>query len=167
MCRSFKQLLLLLPFLFTYSASAQLTLHAPANSESPTNLARTILNIFSSCQLVIVKNIYSKGLPRVGEAIAHESSEQVIILDTLLYLKPQIQIEYIHHHDKTQIIKFTYNVTHFKYQRTKKRIFFCFLHPDQELSEALLTQPVFYKFQTQRATRGGFGIPSGYCRLYF
>ena len=42
------------------------------------------------------------------------------------------------------MIKFTSNVRHFKYQRTKQRIFFSFLHPYQELREALLTEPVFY-----------------------
>ena len=145
---------LLVPYLVASFAQIQLQPARTSDSGVLLNIGRTVLNIFSSCQLVLVKNTYRPGLSDLGEILAQEATGPVLILDTLFYLKPQVDIQFIRE-GKDLSIQVTYNVRHAK-QQTQQRVFLSFPQPDQVSRQLILPEPVFY-----RKPDGGFGVSKG------
>ena len=142
--------------LYLVTSSAQLLFHQPpgaSNSGTLLNMARTVLNTFSSCQLALVKNSYKVRLPDLGEMIAQEATGPVLILDTLFYLKPQVKIEFLDKGGTLSILR-TYNVRHTKYQ-SQQRVYLSFPRPD-EAGELIPPEPVFYG-----TPDGGYGMSKG------
>ena len=132
---------LLLYYVVASFAQIQLESARTSDSQALLNVARTLLNIFSSCQLVLVKNTYRRGLSDLAEILAQEATGPVLILDTLFYLRAQVDIEFVGE-GRDESARVTYSVRHARYQ-SQQRVFLSFPEPNEN-GQLILPEPVFY-----------------------